>query len=156
MATYTDTIGYYRGIAAMTAALGRLVWLEVEIDLQTVIAARTAAGATALAAADTLQCLPLKKGLLILQGGINVTEAELTNTTGTYSLGFLGGSPAAANVFASAVANNAVANNAVGLAAPLLLTADDTLDVLFNTAVGTNGVFTVWVVGIDTTAAYQP
>lgn len=156
MTAFTDSLGFYKGTAAHTAAINRLVWMEVEIDMATVIAARSAAGATALAAADTLQVMALKKGLLILQAGLNVTEAETTNTTGTYDLGFTGGSPAAANVFGNDVANNAVANSATGLAAPLLLTADDTLDVLFNTAVGTNCVFTVWVVGIDTTSSYQP
>lgn len=156
MANYTDTLGFYKGTAAHGAPHGRLVWMEVEIDMAAVIAARSAASATALAAADTLQVMALKKGLLILQGGISVTEAETTNTTGTYDIGFTGGSPAAANVFGNDVANNAVAQTATGLAAPLLLTADDTLDILFNTAVGTNCVFTVWVVGIDTTSGFQP
>lgn len=156
MTAYTDTLGFNKGTAAHGAAFGRLVWMEVEIDMAAVIAARAAASATALAAADTLQVMNLKKGLLILQAGLNVTEAETTNTTGTYDLGFTGGSPAAANVFGNDVANSSVANNATGLAAPLLLTADDTLDVLFNTAVGTNCVFTVWLVGIDTTSGFQP
>lgn len=156
MAAYTDTLGFNKGTASMAHGTGRLVWLEVEIDMATVIAARLAAGATALAAADTLQVLQLPAKLLILQGGISVTEAETTNTTGTFDIGFTGASPAAANVFGNDVANNAVAQTATGLAAPLLITTADTLDVLFNTAVGTNCVFTVWVVGIDTTPGFQP
>jgi hypothetical protein len=156
MTAFTDTLGFYKGTAGMGAPHGRLVWLEVEVDLATVIAARSAAAATALAAADTLQVLPIPVGLLILQAGIRITEAETTNTTGTYDLGFTGGSPAAANVFGNDIANNAVSNNAAGLAAPLLITTADTLDILFNTAVGTNCVFTVWCVGIDTTSGFQP
>jgi hypothetical protein len=152
MTAFTDTLGFNKGTAAMAAALGRLVWLEVELDFAKIIAARAAASATALAAADTLQVLQLPVSLLILQGGARVTSAETVNTTGTFDIGFTGGSPAAANVFANDIAINALSVKAAGLAAPLLIETADTLDILLNTAAPTNLVMTVWVVGIDVTS----
>jgi hypothetical protein len=145
MAAYTDTLGFYKGSAAFGAhADKRLGYTEVTVDFAKVVAARAAASATALAAADTLQVLQVPAGSLVLAGGMNVTEAEVTNTTATFDLGCTGGSPIAANAFANDIASNAVSVSSVGLAAPVLFTSADTIDLLLNTAAPTNAVVKVW------------
>lgn len=145
MATYTDTLGYYKGNAAFGAhSSKRFGHMEVELDFEKIIAARSAASATALAAGDTMQVLQVPAGALLLAGGIDVIEAETTNTTGTFSVGCLGGSPMAANALAATVANNALGPTSTGLAAPVWFSAADTIDVLLNTAVGTNVRIRVW------------
>lgn len=150
MVAYTDSLGFNKNSAAFPAwGPHRFSYFEVELDFADIVAARSAASATALAAGDTLQVVQLPAGTLILQGGCEVVSAETTNTTGTFDIGFTGGSPAAANVFANDVAINATSNTATGLAAPLLLSADDTLDILLNTAAPANAVLRVWVVAVN-------
>jgi hypothetical protein len=80
-----------------------------------------------------------------------VLEAETTNTTGTYSVGY-GGATAA---YTSVLANNALAYGITNLANPTVFATADTIDVLFNTAVGTNGVINVFaiVANVSSTAA---
>ena len=132
MTTFTDTLGFNKGSAAFPADVTAISKFEVKIDLAAVIAARLAAGATALAATDVL-------------------EAELTNTTGTFSVGY-GGATAA---FTSALANNALGYGITNLANPIPFTSADTIDVLFNTAVGTNAVLNVFaiVANVSSTSA---
>lgn len=150
MATYTDTLGYSRGSAAFPNRIeNRFVFLDVTLDFAAIVAARSAASATALAAADVMQVLMLPAGFVALQGGIEVVSAESTNTTATFDIGFTGGSPAAANVFGNDVASSSAAITATGLAAPVLISADDTLDVLINTAAPTDAVIRVWVAGFN-------
>lgn len=149
MAAYTDTLGFNKGTAGFPAPSHRFHFFEVYLDFAKIVAARTAAAATALAATDTLQVLNLPAGLVILQGGCEVMTAETTNTTATIDIGFTGGSPAAANVFGNDVALNATGFTATGLAAPVTLTTADTLDLLLNTAVATNAVVRVWLVGAN-------
>lgn len=150
MATYTDTYGFNKGSLAHPAyGNHRVVFASVVLDFAKIIAARSAASATALAAADVLQVLQIPAGTLLLQGGLEVTTVESTNTTATFDLGFTGGSPAAANVFGNDVVSNATGITATGLAAPLIVTADDTLDLLINTAAPTDAVLYVWYVGMN-------
>lgn len=151
MATYTDALGYNRGQSAAfpNRIENRFFFLDVTLDFAKIVAARSAASATALAAADTMQVLLLQSGMIILQGGIEVVTAETTNTTATFDIGFLGGSPAAANVFGNDVVSNVVGHTATALAAPVLISADDTLDVLLNTAIPANAVIRVWVAGLN-------
>lgn len=139
MAAYTDTLGFWKGTAAFpaNAGEGRFQYFEVMLDFEKIVAARSAASATALAAADTLQVINFPANTIVVQAGLEVEEAEATNTTATFDLGFTGGSPAAANVFGNDVASTA-GMTATALAAPLLITAADTLDILLNTAVPTN------------------
>lgn len=150
MANYTDSLGFYKGTAAYGAhADKRLGWLEVELDFAKIVAARSAASATALAAADTLQVLQIKAGTLLLAGGIEVVSAETTNTTATFDLGCTGGSPLAANGLANDFASNALATTTTGLAAPVFFSAADTLDLLLNTAVPANAKVRVWALVVD-------
>lgn len=145
MAAYTDTLGFNKGTAGFDAnGTDRLSFQQVFLDFEKIVAARSAASATALAAADTLQVLQIPAGTVVLQGGVEVHEAEATNTTCTFDIGFTGGSPAAANVFGNDVASNATGITATGLAAPVLVTSADTLDVLINTAAPTNCIIRVF------------
>lgn len=145
MATYTDSLGFNKGTAAFPANVTAISKFEVKVDLAAVIAARAAAGATALAAGDVLEVIPLPAGSVVLSAGCQVLEAETTNTTGTYSLGY-GGATAA---YTNALANNTRAYGITNLANPTVFASADTIDLLFNTAVGTNGVVNVFAIVAD-------
>jgi hypothetical protein len=140
MTTFTDSLGFNKGTAAFPANTTEISKFEVKIDLAAVIAARLAAGATALAAADVLEAIPLPAGSVVLSAGCQVLEAETTNTTGTYSVGYGG----ATTAYTNALANNALGYGITNLANPTVFASADTIDVLFNTAVGTNGVINVF------------
>lgn len=155
MAAYTDTLGFYKGNAAVGAhADKRFGYVEVELDFAKIVAARAAASATALAAADTLQVIQVPAGALMIAGGLNVVSAETTNTTATFDLGCTGGSPIAANGFADDEASNVVANHSHGLAAPVHFASADTIDLLINTAAPTDAVLRVWALFFDTNSVY--
>lgn len=157
MTAFTDTLGFYKGSAAYGAhADKRMGFVSVKLDFTKIVAARAAASATALAAADTLQVLQIPAGALMLAGGLSVTEAETTNTTATFDLGCTGGSPIAANAFVNDGASNALANLSTGLAAPVLFTAADTIDLLINTAAPTNAVVWAWAWFLNANAAESP
>lgn len=150
MANYTDTIGFDKGSAYLGGlANGRLSYLQVKVDFAKVKAARTAASATALAAADTLQVLTLPVDCLVMAGGVNVVLAETTNTTGTLDYGTTGGSPMAANALGDDIASNAISSNTVGLAAPVDISTADTLDILINTAVPQNAIVVFWALVLN-------
>lgn len=143
MANYTDTIGFNKGSAAYPAyGDTRISYIETVLDFAAINAARVTAGATALAAADTLQIMQLPANSLVLHAGFQVTKVETVNTTATFDIGFTGGTPAAANVFGNDIASNALswswaAGN--GLANPIVIgTSADTIDLLLNTAAPTN------------------
>lgn len=139
MPNYTDSLGFNKGTAAFPEGHG-ISKFTVELDFAKINAARTAAGATALVAADTLQAFSLPAGSIVIAAGLLVTRAETTNTTATFSLGFTGGSPYAANAYASAVASNTTGLKAADLANPSVIAVADTIDLLINTAVPTNCV----------------
>ena len=83
---------------------------------------------------------------LILAAGVEVTKVESTNTTATFSLGFVGGT---AGAFASAAPANALGMTVVELAAPDFIAAADTLDLTLNTATPTNCIVRVFAVVVD-------
>lgn len=150
MANYTDTLGFNKGVAGFDSRNPFAVSkLEVTLDFAKIIAARTAAAAVALAAADTLQVLQLPAKCQVLAAGLEVMSPETVNTTATFDLGFTGGSPAAANVFADDSASNAATFAAVALAAPVLIATADTLDILLNTAVPTNAKVRVFAIVVN-------
>lgn len=140
MAAYTDSLGFNKGTAAFPANTTEVSKFEVVLDFAAIIAARAAAGATALAATDTLQVIALPAGSVVLTAGLQVTKAETVNTTATFDFGFTGGSPAAANVYTNDLASNALGYGIANLANPTAVTSEDTIDVLLNTAVPTNAV----------------
>jgi len=154
MTAYTDSYGFNKGTASFAAYGGnRISYLEVELDFATIVADRSAAGATALAATDTLQIIAVPANAVILHAGFEVTTAETTNTTATFDFGFTGGSPAAANAFGNDVASNALAWSWAagnGLGAPIIIgTSDDTIDLLINTAAPTNAVLRCFAVVLN-------
>lgn len=154
MANYTDTLGFYKGNAAFGAhADKQWGYTEVLLDFAKIVAARSAASATALAAADTLQILQVPAGSLMFAGGLVVTSAETVNTTATFDLGCTGGSPIAANAFANDIASNALSTNSTGLAAPVLFSSADTIDLLLNTAAPTNAKIKVWALFFNANAS---
>jgi hypothetical protein len=140
MAAYTDSLGFNKGAAAFPATIDQVSKFEVTVDFAAVKAARTAAGATALAANDTLQVIALPAGSIVLSAGATVVTAETTNTTATLDIGFTGGTPAAANAYGNDLATNATGLKAADLANPTVVVTADTIDVLLNTAVPVNAV----------------
>lgn len=150
MAAYTDSIGFNKGTASYPANIHDLSKFEVTLDFAAIVAARAAAGATALAATDTLQIISLPAGSVVLSAGVNVISAETTNTTATFDLGFTGGSPAAANAYANDVASNSTGLKAADLANPTVVAAADTIDLLLNTAVPANCVVKVFALVLNT------
>jgi len=132
MPAYTDALGFNKGSSGFDGrAPDRVSLLDVTLDFAKIKAARLAAGATALAAADTLAIFQVPAGGIVLAGGLEVLSAETTNTTATLSLGTAG-------AYAAALASNALAMGSVALAAPVpYLTAADVL-LTINTAVPLN------------------
>jgi hypothetical protein len=150
MAAYTDSLGFYKNSAEYPAkGNDRLTSFAVDLDFAKIIAARAAAGATALAATDTLHVIPLPRGTILLAAGMEVVKAETVNTTATFSVGFVGGTPVAANGYANALASNALAMAAIGVVPTLVngATANTTsLALTLNTAAPTNAVVRVFAV----------
>lgn len=154
MTAFTDSYGFNKGSAAFPAyGDTRVSYIEVVLDFAKIVAARSAASATALAAADTLQIIQVPANAVILHAGFEVTSAETTNTTATFDFGFTGGSPAAANAFGNDIASNALgwswaAGN--GLANPVIIgTSNDTIDLLINTAAPTDAVLRCFAVVVN-------
>ena len=146
MAAYTDSLGFNKGSAAFPANVTEVSKFSVELDFAAIVAARAAAGATALAAGDTLQVISLPAGSVVLSAGLQVTKVESTNTTATFDLGFTGGSPAAANAYANDLASNALAYGIENLANPTAVTSADTIDLLLNTAAPTDCVVNAFAI----------
>ena len=140
MAAYTDSLGFNKGTASFPANVTEVSRFSVSLDFAAIVAARAAAGATALVATDTLQVIALPAGSVVLTAGLQVTKVESTNTTATFDFGFTGGSPAAANVYANDLASNALGYDIESLANPTAVTSADTIDLLLNTAVPTDCV----------------
>lgn len=140
MTAFTDSLGFNKGTAAFPANVTEVSKFEVTLDFAKIVAARSAAGATALAATDTLQVIALPAGSVVLTAGLQVTKVESTNTTATFDLGFTGGSPAAANAYANDLASNALGYGIANLANPTAVTSADTIDILLNTDVPTDCV----------------
>lgn len=151
MAAYTDSLGFYKGTAAYPEGHG-ISKFTVTLDFAKIVAARSAAGATALAAADTLQVINLPAGSVVLAAGLVVTKVESTNTTATFDLGFTGGSPYAANAYANDVASNSLGLKAADLANPSVVVSADTIDLLLNTAVPTDCVVEAFAVVVNANA----
>jgi len=140
MAAYTDSLGFNQGTAAYPANVTEISKFEVTVDFAAVKAARAAAGATALAATDTMQIIKLPAGSVVLSGGMNVSTAETVNATATIDIGFTGGSPAAANTYGNDLATNSTGLKAADLANPTIVASADTIDILLNTAVPEDAV----------------
>jgi type III secretory pathway component EscV len=151
MPNYTDSLGFNQGTAAYPDGHG-MSKFTVELDFAKVVAARSAAGATALAAGDTMQVIKLPAGSIVISAGLVVTKVESTNTTATFDLGFTGGTPYAANVYADDDPSNALGLTAAALANPSVIPAADTIDLLINTAVPTDCVVKAFALVLNANA----
>lgn len=151
MAAYTDSLGFNKGTAAYPDGHG-ISKFSVVLDFAKIVAARTAAGATALAAADTMQVISLPAGSVVLSAGLVVLSAETTNTTATFSFGYTGASPYAVAAYASAVASNSTGLKAADLANPSVIVSADTIDLLINTAVPANCVVEAFALVLNANA----
>lgn len=77
MVAYTDSLGFYKNSVGFNSNYtNRVSVVEIDLDFAKIAAARTAAGATALAATDTLVVAVLPKGSLILGGSSTLVRAE--------------------------------------------------------------------------------
>lgn len=141
MATYTDSLGFNKGTAAYPANdLNKTVRMEMVLDFPKIIAARTAAGATALAASDVMEIIPIPAGTIVSNVGMVVTTAA--GVTSTISIGDGG---AAAGYLAATSVNATGTSGGVpvlssGAFAPTLsggklYSAADTIDITLGTAV---------------------
>jgi len=141
MATYTDTLGFNKGVAGFDAknAASVVVRQEVILDFAKIVAARAAASAAALVATDVLEVLRIPAGSMLLGAGLEVLQAETVNTTGTLDL----------TNGTTALAINALAFESNALAAPVVYNADDTLDITINTAAPTNAVVRAFAILAD-------
>ena len=77
MATYTDSLGFDKGTAAYPEKGSRATtMLSIDLDMVAITAARSAAGATALADNDILEVIRVPAKTLVLAVGLDVTTAE--------------------------------------------------------------------------------
>ncbi len=155
MATYTTAVGFNAGSAALPAdSLNKVHRVEITLDFPKIIAARSAANLTALAASDVLEILPIPAGTIVSNVGMVVTTAA--GVTSTLSIG--DGSAAAGYLAATSVnatgTSGGVPVLSSGAFAPTLsggkaYAAADTIDVTIGTAVPAAAVVRVFAILID-------
>ena len=156
MATYTDTLGFNKGSAALPAdALNKTHRVDVVLDFPKIIAARLAAGATALAASDVLEVIPIPAGTIVTNVGMKIVTV---GASGSISIG---DGSAAAGYLAATVSTSAghfggVPVLASGAFAPTLsggkvYAAADTIDITISTAVPSAAVVHVFAIMTDIT-----
>lgn len=110
MPAYTDSLGFYKNSAGFTAnGTDRVSVTEIEIDFRKIAAARLAAGATALAATDTLVIGALPKGSYVVAAALTLERAE--GAAATIDVGVSG----ATTLFASNFDLNAAVGTTVGV-----------------------------------------
>lgn len=130
MVAYTDSLGFYKNSVGFTAGYtDHLCVAEIDINFATIAAARTAAGATALAATDTLDIATLPKGALLIGGAVTLVTAE--GAAGTIDVGMVG----ALTLFVDDFDLNAAVGTTVGTAVGTsneYLTADTAVRLLIN------------------------
>lgn len=140
MAVYTEKSGF----DYPKHSHARVRYMEVTVDYDKVVAARAAAGNTALTAGDSLSVIDLGANSLLLGGGAEVTVAS-SAASAVLDFGYTGSTA----VLVSDLAANATGAESNGLAAPVYFTAADTLDLLLKTALPTGAVVRVWALVAD-------
>jgi hypothetical protein len=119
MVAYTDSLGFYKNSVGFASNYtNRVSVVEIDIDFAKIAAARVAAGATALAATDTLVIATLPKGALIVGGGATLVRAE--GASATVDLGITG----TLTLFASNFNLNGTVGATSAGTTPAYLTAD--------------------------------
>lgn len=90
MVAYTDSLGFYKNSAGFPANYtDRVSVVEIDLDFAKIAAARSAAGAAALASTDTLVIGVLPKGAFVLSGVATLVRAE--GAAGNIDVGIGGG-----------------------------------------------------------------
>jgi len=90
MTAYTDSLGFYKNSAGFTSSYtDRLGVIEIDLDFAKIAAARSAAGAAALASTDTLVIGVVPKGAFVLSGVATLVRAE--GAAGNIDVGIGGG-----------------------------------------------------------------
>ena len=157
MATYTDSYGFNKGTAGFRAdGLTKVTRMEVVLDFAKIAAARTAAGATALASGDVLEVIPVPAKALVMRVGYDVTTAE--GATATFDLGdgsdtdgYL--NDADLNAVGSGVMALTLAsgtpNTVAGYSNGKYYSAANTIDVLLNNSSIDTAVVRIWALVAD-------
>lgn len=110
MTAYTDSLGFYKNSAGFTANYtDRVSVIEIDLDFRKIAAARSAAGAAALAATDTLVIGTLPKGSYVVAAALTLVRAE--GAAGTIDVGVSG----ATTLFASNFDLNAAVGTTAGV-----------------------------------------
>lgn len=156
MATYTDSLGFNKGSAALPAkGTDRSSVVSVELDFPKIIAARLAAGATALAANDVVEVLPIPAGTVARNVGLQVLTVAASGTIaigdGTAAAGYLAAQGVSAAGFWGGVPVLAAGAFAPTLSGGKLYSAVDTIDITIGTAVPATAVVRVFVELVDIT-----
>lgn len=146
MTAFTDSLGFTKGTAAFPAKNNTAYTVvSVDLDFAAIKAARTAAGAAALAKDDTLEVLPIPAGALVLAVGVQVTKAE--GAAATLKVG----DAADDDRYLAAANLNAVANAASALTSPFLSATASPIIITPNHADIDVAVARVWAVIVNTT-----
>ena len=141
MATYTDSLGFNKGSAGFRAeGLNKVTRMEVVLDFAAIAAARSAAGAAALASGDVLEIMPIPAKTHVLSVGYDVTTAEGASATfdlgdGSDTDGYLNDvslNSVASGVMALALTEGAP-NTIAGYSNGKYYSAADTIDLTLNT-----------------------
>ena len=143
MTAYTDSLGFNKGTAAYPAMDMPVVKMEVVLDFAAIASARSAAGAAALAATDTLDVIPLPAGSTVLMVGVDVTTAE--GATATMDVGDGSG----ATTYMSNVDLNSVAANGATVAAPVFYGSADKIMITLDHNSIDAAVCRVWAIVAD-------
>lgn len=157
MATYSDGIGFNKGSAGgvPATALHKVGVISVTLDFAAITAARSAAGATALGAADVIEALPIPAKTVVLRVGLDVTTAEGGTLTidvgdGSDPDGYLDGVNAnTVTSYSSALAlTEGTPNTITGYSNGKYYSAADTIDVTTVNAADT-AVVRLWALVAD-------
>jgi len=149
MPTYTDSLGFQKGTTATYPDKGTnaTTMVSIDLDMAAITAARSVAGATALADGDVLEVIRIPAKTSVLAVGLDVTKAEGGTCTidvgdGDDPDGYLDG------VNANTVASYATLDGSTGYATGRYYAAADTIDVLFVNAADA-AVMRVWALLVD-------
>tara|TARA_R100000655_G_scaffold44956_1_gene81770 strand:+ start:1116 stop:1583 length:468 start_codon:yes stop_codon:yes gene_type:complete len=153
MAAYTDSHGFDKGSAAHPAkGINRVGYMEVNLNFATITADRATAGATALAAGDSIEVLSVPANTLVLAVGATTVTAE--GAASTFDIGLTGGDVDLFVDGGDANSAGTTSSNGAGLDGDNqshYFAAADTIDMLIGVsgAVTDTAVINVWAVVVD-------
>lgn len=156
MATYTDSLGFDKGSAAVPAkGTNRSSVVSVVLDFPKIIAARAAAGAPALAANDVLEVLPVPAGTIVRNVGLQVHTPAASGTIaigdGTAAAGYLAAQAVSSTGMFGGVPVLAAGAFAPTLSGGKLYSTADSIDITIGTAVPSTAVVRVFAELVDVT-----